>query len=79
MGSCPDELYGFDPALLMGQPVDVFLDVFKRGISAAGSPPRTQMIKEALVQMAERCALVLAPMKKLLIQRINMSILLPLY
>ena len=54
MGSCPDELYGFDPALLMGQPADAFLDVFKRGIAAAGSPTRTQMIKEALVQMAER-------------------------
>ena len=54
MGSCPDDLYGFDPALLMGQQVDVFLDVFKLGISATGSPTRTKMIKDALVQMSER-------------------------
>ena len=51
MGTCPEELFDFEPTLLLGQPADIFLDVFKAGLPALRRP---QAIKDALLKMAER-------------------------
>ena len=58
VGHSPEELFDFDPALLLGHSVDVFLDVFKKGAvpgpRPAASGVRQQTIQEALLQLAER-------------------------
>ena len=60
VGHSPEELFDFDPALLLGHSVDVFLDVFKKGAvpgprpAAQGGGARQQTIQEALLQLAER-------------------------
>ena len=84
VGHSPDALFDFDPALLMGKSVDVFLDVFKKGVPSgrpgstgstdsasaapAGRNSREQTIQAALIQLAERWACV-PPMPRLSVGR----------